>query len=131
MARPRVEEPRTKLISVRVTEIEFAIIDKKAHYSAFTMSSYLRNLGMNYRIKSRVDARAVDSLVLCKSDLAKVGGLFKMWLVANENGKRYLGSKSYSEIELIIEDLERKQDELIECARMLMHQCNDKTTRKF
>ena len=131
MARPRVEEPRIKLISVRVREMELAIISKKAHYSAFTMSTYLRNLGMNYRIKSRVDARAVDSLVLCKSDLAKIGGLFKIWLDANENGKRNLGSKSYSEIEWIINDLEKKQDELIECARMLMHQCNDKTTRKF
>jgi len=130
MARPKSKDPRVKLISVRVTEIEFAIIKRKAYYSAFTMSSYLRNLGMNYRIKSRVDARAVDSLVLCKSDLAKIGGLFKIWLDANENGKRNLGSESYSEIEWIIKDLEKKQDELMECARMLMHQCKEKTTRK-
>jgi len=126
MARPKSKDPRVKLISVRVTEIEFAIIKRKAYYSAFTMSSYLRNLGMNYRIKSR----AVDSLVLCKSDLAKIGGLFKIWLDANENGKRNLGSESYSEIEWIIKDLEKKQDELMECARMLMHQCKEKTTRK-
>jgi len=131
MARPKSKDPRVKLISVRVTEIEFAIIKRKAYYSAFTMSSYLRNLGMNYRIKSRVDARAVDSLVLCKSDLAKIGGLFKIWLDANENGKRNLGSESYSEIEWIIKDLEKKQDELMECARMLMHQCKEKTTRKL
>ena len=131
MARPKSKDPRVKLISVRVTEIEFAIIKRKAYYSAFTMSSYLRNLGMNYRIKSRVDARAVDSLVLCKSDLAKIGGLFKIWLDANENGKRNLGSESYSETEWIIKDLEKKQDELMECARMLMHQCKEKTTRKL
>jgi len=81
MARPKSKDPRVKLISVRVTEIEFAIIKRKAYYSAFTMSSYLRNLGMNYRIKSRVDARAVDSLVLCKSDLAKIGDYLRYGLM--------------------------------------------------
>ena len=131
MGRPKSTDPKTKHIAVWVTESEYEIIQTKARFASFSVSSYLRNLGMNYRIKSKVDAMAVDSLVLCKSDLAKIGGLFKMWLVANDNGKKYLGSKSYSEIELIIEDLERKQDELIECARMLMNQCKEKTTRRF
>lgn len=131
MGRPKSTDPKTKHIAVWVTESEYEIIQTKARFASFSVSSYLRNLGMNYRIKSMVDAMVVDSLVRSKSDLGRVGGLFKMWLVANDNGKANLGSKSYKEIECIVDELERKQEELIEMARVLMRQGNEKITRKF
>ena len=126
--RPKSEDPRTKLISVRVTETEFAIIEKKASCSAFTMSSYLRALGMNYPIRSKVDFIAVDNLIRSKADLARIGGLFKMWLSRDEST---LGSKSRHDIEFILEDLEKKENEILEISRIILNGCTEKKSYSF
>jgi len=128
MSRPKSKNPRTKLISVRVTEEEFELIEKKAYSSAFTISSYLRALGMNYPIQSKVDFIAVDHLVRSKADLSRIGGLFKMWLSRDEN---VLGSKSRHEIELILDDLEKKENEILEIARVLLNGCREKKSYSF
>ncbi len=128
MSRPKSKNPRTKLISVRVTEEEFELIEKKASSSAFTISSYLRALGMNYPIQSKVDFIAVDHLVRSKADLARIGGLFKMWLSRDESA---LGSKSRHEVELILDDLEKKENEILEIARVLLNDCREKKSYSF
>jgi len=128
MGRPKSKDPRTKLISVRVTEEEFAIIEKKASCSAFTMSSYLRALGMNYPIRSKVDFIAVDNLIRSKADLARIGGLFKMWLSRDEST---LGSKSRHDIEFILDDLEKKQSEILEISRIILNGCTEKKSYSF
>ncbi|NKQ40256.1 MAG: hypothetical protein HF962_01640 [Sulfurovum sp.] len=78
---------------------------------------------MNYRLKSKIDAIAVDELVKAKADLCRVGGFFKLWLVHHANGKANLGSKSYSEVESIVNELEKKQTELLSSASYLMNGC--------
>ena len=123
MGRPKSKEPKTKNIAVWVTEEEYLIIKNKAHYSALSTSSYLRTLGMNYRLKSKIDAIAVDELVKAKADLGRIGGLLKLWLVHNDNGKTNLGSKSYSEVQSIVNELEKKQMELLSSASHLMNGC--------
>ena len=128
MGRPKSKDPRTKLISVRVTEEEFAIIEKKASCSAFTMSSYLRALGMNYPIRSKVDFIAVDNLIRSKADLARIGGLFKMWLSRDEST---LGSKSRHDIEFILDDLEKKENEILEISRIILNGCTEKKSYSF
>ena len=126
MGRPKSKEPKTKNIAVWVTKEEHQIIKSKAHYSALSTSSYLRMLGMNYRLKSKIDAIAVDELVKAKADLGRIGGLFKLWLVHHDNGKANLGSKSYSEVETIVDELESKQIELLSSASRLMNGCKEK-----
>jgi len=128
MGRPKSKDPRTKLISVRVTEEEFEIIEKKASCSAFTMSSYLRALGMNYPIRSKVDFIAVDNLIRSKADLARIGGLFKVWLSRDEST---LGSKRRHDIELILDDLEKKQSEILEISRIILNGCTEKKSYSF
>ena len=128
MGRPKIEDRRTKLISIRVTETEFVLIEKKATCSAYTTSSYLRALGMNYPIRSKVDFIAVDNLIRSKADLARIGGLFKMWLSRDENT---LGSKSRHDIELILDDLEKKQSEILEISRIILNGCTEKKSYSF
>ncbi len=123
MGRPKSKDPKTKNIAVWVTEKEYQGIKNKAHYSALSTSSYLRTLGMNYRLKSKIDAIAVEELVKAKADLGRIGGLFKLWLVHHDNGKTNLGSKSYNEVEAIIGELEKKQIKLLSSASHLMNEC--------
>ena len=120
MARNKVKNLRCKHVDTRLTEEEFSTIKKKAYSTGVSGSEYLRSLGMNYPLKSVVDQVALDELIKAKSDLGRVGGLFKKWLVNQDNKKVHLGSRSYKEIDLIVEELEKKQMILMDCAKQLL-----------
>ncbi len=123
MGRPKSKEPKTKNIAVWVTQIEHDVISSKAYATALPLSSYLRHLGMNYRLKSKMDVIVVEELVNAKAELGRIGGLFKLWLVHHENGTTNLGSKSYRQIEEIVDELANKQNELLASASHLMNGC--------
>lgn len=120
MAAPKKEVKRIKHIDTRLTLSEFDRIKNKAKYLGISSSEYLRNLALNYPIKSVVDQVALDELIKAKSDLGRVGGLFKKWLVNQDNKAAKLGSRSYKEIDLIVEELEKKQLNLMHCAKRLL-----------
>ena len=120
MAAPKKEVKRIKHIDTRLTLSEFEKIKSKAKYSGITSSEYLRNIALNYPIKSVVDQIALDELIKAKSDLGRVGGLFKKWLSNDENTKVKLGSKSYNEIVLIVEQLDLKEKVLLDCAKKML-----------
>jgi len=120
MAAPKKEVKRIKHIDTRLTLKEFEKIKSKSKYLGISSSEYLRNLALNYPIKSVVDQVALDELIKAKADLGRVGGLFKKWLSNDENVKAKLGSKSYKEVVQIVEQLEQKEEVLLVCAKKLV-----------
>ncbi|CAA6824383.1 MAG: Unknown protein, partial [uncultured Sulfurovum sp.] len=78
------------------------------------------NLGMNYPLKSVADQRALSELVKCKSDLGRLGGLFKLWLESENGTWGDLGDRRYEDISDLVDDLIAKEDELLQIARKLL-----------
>ena len=107
-------------IDTRLTKQEFDTIKFKAAATGVSASEYLRSLGCNYPLKSMVDQLAVDELIQTRSDLGRVGGLFKKWLSDQEGRSATLGSRSYEDINKIVEDLESKQEILLDAAKQLL-----------
>jgi len=83
---------------------------------------------MNYPIRSKVDFMAVDNLIRSKANLAQIGRLFKMWLSRDEST---LGSKSRHDIEFILDDLEKKENEILEISRIILNGCTEKKNYSF
>ncbi len=74
----RIRDPR---ITVRVSPEEKEIITKKAAMtSAKNPSTYLRELGLEKRIKTTFDSDVLLELGQLKSELGRLGGLVKAWL---------------------------------------------------
>jgi hypothetical protein len=121
MARKKSLNPRTKHIDTRLTEREFKTIKFKAAATGVTGSEYLRSLGMNYPLKSMVDQLAVDELIKTRADLGRVGGLLKKWLSEQEGKSGNLGSKHYKEIDIVVENIEQKSNELLYLAKKIMN----------
>jgi hypothetical protein len=55
-------------------------IEAMAKASGHSTSTYLRLVGMGYRIRGVVDAEQVRELVRVNGDLGRLGGLLKLWL---------------------------------------------------
>ena len=122
MARPKSKDPKTERISVRCTKEEKRLILEKAEMTVMSPSEYLRALGMNYPIYSRVSWQAVQLFVKAAKDQSRLGGLHKMWLV-NHKKDDYFGSKSYQDIEAIVETEELRGEELLEIAKGVLRDC--------
>ena len=118
------KEQRTKHIDSRLTEYEYNIISEKAKNTGLSNSKYIRNLAMNYPIKSVVDQRALSELVKCKADLGRLGGLFKLWLESENGSWGNLGDRRYEDISDLVDDLIAKESELLEIARQLLEPSN-------
>ena len=97
------ESLKTKHIDVRLSEVEFEQIALKAKMSGLKNAAYLRNLGMNYPIKSTVNQLALSELIKCRADL----GVLRERL-EDENMNQFL------------KDLFDKENELLEIARKLL-----------
>lgn len=113
---------RDKLLTIKVTEEELKKLHKQAQNCGMTLSMYLRSLGLNYPINSIIDEMALNELMKAKGDLGRMGGLFKMWLTNNDKKQATatLGSHSYFSIDHLVDDIEKKQEELLQIARRLL-----------
>jgi len=111
---------RTKHIDSRLTEHEYEIITAKAKMTGLTNSAYMRNLAMNYPLKSVVDQLALSELIKAKGDLGRLGGLFKLWLEGENGTWGDLGDRRYEDISDLVDDLIAKENELLEIARELL-----------
>lgn len=112
---------KTKYINTRVTQEEYQAIKEKSTNTGLSASAYLRNLGMNYPIKSVVDQRALFELVQCRADLGRLGGLFKMWLIGENGNWGDLGTRRYEDINDLVDDLIQEEEKLLRLAQRLLH----------
>lgn len=63
---------------------EKASIEENASKAGMSVSMYLRNVGMGYRIKGVIDAELVLKLAKINGDQGRLGGLLKLWLTNSE-----------------------------------------------
>ena len=112
---------KTKHIDVRVSESQYEQISLKAKMTGLNNSAYLRNLGMNYPLKSVVDQLALNELIQCRADLGRLGGLFKLWLDGENGSWRNLGDRRYEDISDLVDDLYKKKEEILYLSKKLLN----------
>lgn len=101
---------RMKTITIKVNQSEYESVFKKAESHGISTSTYLRNLGMNYPIKTIIDEKAAASLLKVNSDLGRLGGLFKMWMNRNsEDKENFSDQRTYKNIDELVDEIERIQ----------------------
>lgn len=109
---------RGKPIEVWVTDGEKAAIRENAVIAGMSMSGYLRSVGLNLRIRSRLDLLAMNDLVKVNGDLGRVAGLLKLWLVSRKGeGTRV------ANIESMMRDMRALQENMRDIAASLLHDC--------
>ena len=103
-------------IRARVTEHEYNHIKLKAQNMGLPLSTYIRNISMNYPVKSVADQNALNALLSTRADLGKVGGLLKLAL----SQKTPLGDRSTVEVEQLLHDIEDKAQKLLLISEQLL-----------
>jgi len=63
---------------------EKARIEANARDAGMSVSRYLRNVGMGYKIEGVIDAKLVLQLAKINGDQGRLGGLLKLWLTNSE-----------------------------------------------
>lgn len=99
---------RGKPIEVWVTDSEKEEIRTRAKNAGLPMSGFLRALGLNQPIKSKVDLTAVADLAKINGDLGRVAGLLKLWLAE----KRGQGARP-ADVESMMKDFRAMQQEML------------------
>ena len=120
MGRAKVKNPKTTKITVWCTKEEKEKLELKAKMCGLKTGPFLRNLALEYPLKSMVDSYAIDQLIKTRADLGRLGGLFKLWLTKNSDTKLSLGNRTYESIDLLVDDIEAKEEELIRVAKILI-----------
>lgn len=98
---------RNRRIEIRLNKHELETITDKAKSRGLNRSAYLRNVSMNYPVKSIVDRQATFALLKSNGDLGKMGSLFKMWL--NESGddkEAFINQLGYENIDALVDEIE-------------------------
>ena len=90
-----METPRRKLQPIKVycSEEERRLIESQAKRAGVSVWEYLRNVGLNFPVKSRVDQQAVKEMLKTRADMARVGGLLKIILKNDERLIGYTGEQ--------------------------------------
>lgn len=83
--RKRTPRDRHRPLKVFVDERERAFIVESARIAGLSVSMYLRTVGMHGRPTSILDHEAVRAMIRAHGDLARLGGLLKLWLSEHED----------------------------------------------
>ncbi len=76
-------------LRVPVSPVEEDEIKRLAGAAGLSIASYLRRVGLGYKITGIVDNRRVEELVRINGDLGRLGGLLKLWLTNDERTKSF------------------------------------------
>ncbi|WP_162165548.1 plasmid mobilization protein [Campylobacter fetus] len=112
---------KRKQVNIRLSQNEYEHIMQKAKGHGLTISRYLRDLAMNYPIICIVDQKAAIDILKIAGDLGRLGGLFKHWLVGNEDSKpNFSNKRTYQNIDEIIDEILELQVFLKEQAKKII-----------
>ena len=114
------KQKRTHHIDSRLTPEEYQMITSKAKATGYTASEYMRRVACGYPLQSMVDQLAVNELLQTRSDLGRLGGLFKKWLSDQEGRTGSLGSRSYQEVDSIVSNILKDQKRLLIIAERII-----------
>jgi hypothetical protein len=108
---------RIQSLKVWVLPAEASAIKSNAKDCSLPVAAYLRNLGLNYKPKTILDANSVLELVKVNGDLGRLGGLLKM-LLTNEEKVKALGKEQVAaKIDSLLEEIEATQALLFETVK--------------
>jgi hypothetical protein len=112
---------RVKQLHVPVLPSEAIEIKINAANCSMSVAAYLRELGLNHKPKTTLDAKAVLELAKVNGDLGRLGGLLKMWLTNDERlvalGKEQVVPKIHS----LLEEIQTTQAMLLETAQKVTY----------
>ncbi len=119
---------KTKQINIRVTENEYKKLKTKASNHGLTISTFLRNLSLNYPVTSIIDEKVSFEILKIAGDIGRLGGLFKYWLSLNIDEKpNFSANRSYKDIDLIVDEILVLQNELKNQALKIIKNDNKKS----
>jgi hypothetical protein len=87
---------------------ERAQLQGNAAAAGMSVSSYLVNVCLGYRVQGIDDRRHVEDLIRVNADLGRLGGLLKLWL-NNDERTAVVGE---SRIRAVLGNIQATQDEL-------------------
>ena len=67
-------------MKVLVTDRERLEIEARARAASMPPSTYLRTVGLGYRLKSTLDQQQIGTLAKLNADQGRLGGLLKLWI---------------------------------------------------
>jgi hypothetical protein len=112
-SRTRKDNPAVKVYCL---PDERAQLQANARAAGNSVSSYLLNVGLGYKVCCVQDHRYVEDLIRVNGDLGRLGGLFKLWLT-NEERTAVVGE---SAIRAVLGKVEATQNELREVIRAVV-----------
>lgn len=95
---------------------ERAQLQANARAARKTLSTYLLNVGLGYRVRGVLDGRRVEELLRINADLGRLGGLLKLWLTNDERTATF----GASTIRALLAKIEVTQDELLHVVREVL-----------
>ncbi|WP_321902411.1 conjugal transfer transcriptional regulator TraJ [Burkholderia cenocepacia] len=98
----------TTPIKVYCLPDERAEIETLAAASGNSASTYLRLVGLGYRVEAIVDAEQVRELVRVNGDLGRLGGLLKLWLTNDARVAGFTPATIYA----LLSRIEATRDEM-------------------
>ncbi|EOX4551360.1 DNA transfer protein [Campylobacter jejuni] len=122
---------KNKRIAIRLSQNEYEYIMQKAKGHGLTISRYLRDLAMNYPVTCIIDQKVAHDVLNIAGDIGRLGGLFKHWLVRNEDNKANFSNKrSYEDIDEIVDQILDLQILLKEQAKRIIQNDNQKDSKQ-
>ncbi|HEF9748987.1 TPA: DNA transfer protein [Campylobacter coli] len=122
---------KNKRIAIRLSQNEYEYIMQKAKGHGLTISRYLRDLAMNYPITCIVDQKVAHDVLNIAGDIGRLGGLFKHWLVRNEDNKvNFSNKRTYNDIDEIVDQILDLQILLKEQAKRIIQNDNQKDSKQ-
>ena len=119
-AMPKCESVATRKghtpINVWVTPDEKSDIISLAKSTGLSTSTFLRNLGMGYQVKSIVDNKRVEELARINGDLGRLGGLLKLWLTDDLRTRQF----GESTIRALLSKIDQNQNQMHEAMREIV-----------
>jgi hypothetical protein len=95
---------------------ERAQLQASARAARKSVSTYLLNVGLGYRVQGILDHRRVEDLLRINGDLGRLGGLLKLWLTNDERTAAF----GESTLRALLAKIEATQNELLDVVRAVL-----------
>jgi hypothetical protein len=80
---------KARQLRVPVLPYEAEEIRRLASAAGLPVATYLRNVGLGYRLRGILDNQRVEELARINGDLGRLGGLLKLWLTDDPRTARF------------------------------------------
>ncbi|MQA21675.1 conjugal transfer transcriptional regulator TraJ [Rugamonas rivuli] len=111
---PTSKAPTRKALHLRVPVLqeEAQAIRLLASNAGLPVATYLRKVGLGYRVHGILDHRRVEELARINGDLGRLGGLLKLWLTDDARTARF-GETTILAVLSKIEDTQRAMQDIM------------------